>query len=230
VRESPRAQRLRITVRPDAPPELVVPSGTTRPEIDRMLRANRDWIARKSAELAAREANRPQLGLDRPGVVWVHGQPVEVIRRPGSRSVARLTRGRLLVAGPRSEATGAIERWYRREAKARISQVVAREGTALGVEPGPVSVRDQRTRWGSCSPTGTLSFSWRLLLAPYEVLDYVVVHELCHLRELNHSRRFWGLVAEARPDWRTQSGWLRVHGAQIGAYTTEHTASRTFRD
>ena len=78
--------------------------------------------------------------------------------------------------------------------------------------------RDQRTRWGSCSSRGTLSFNWRLALAPLEVLDYVVVHELCHLREANHSPRFWRLVGERRPGWREQRAWLREHGAELLAF------------
>ena len=80
--------------------------------------------------------------------------------------------------------------------------VVEDEAPALGVSCRRVEIRDQRTRWGSCSPRGTLSFNWRLVLAPFEVLDYVVVHELCHLREPNHSPRFWRLVATRRPGWQ----------------------------
>jgi predicted metal-dependent hydrolase len=96
--------------------------------------------------------------------------------------------------------------------------IAEEEAEALGVSYGRIEVRDQRTRWGSCSPRGTLSFNWRLALAPLEVLDYVVVHELCHLREANHSPRFWRLVAERRPDWREQRAWLRENGAELLAF------------
>ena len=80
-----------------------------------------------------------------------------------------------------------------------IAAVVARESRQLRVRPGRIGIRDPRTRWGSCSARGNLSFSWRLVIAPAEVLEYVVVHELCHLRELNHSKRFYRLLDEARP-------------------------------
>ena len=164
------------------------------------------------------EGVRPSLGLERPGLVWLHRRPVAVERRPGSRSVARLAGGRLLVDGPAAKAPGAIDRWYRREARQRLLAAIAREAPRLGVRPARVSVRDPRTRWGSCSSRGTLSFSWRLLLVPEQTMEYVVVHELCHLRELNHSPRFWALLDEALPGWQTDAVWLRDHAREVGSY------------
>jgi predicted metal-dependent hydrolase len=219
VRESPRARRLRITVGPREPIQLVVPRRTTRAEVDGLLRRNADWIARKAAwaeEVAARPG---ALGLDRPGVAWVGGEALPIVPTEGPKPLARRSGGLLLVGGPESEAPAAIERWYRREVKHRLAASVAREARRLGVRPAGLSVRDQRTRWGSCSSPGALSFSWRLLVAPPVVLDYVVVHELCHLRELNHSPAFWRLLDGARPGWRAQAGWLSEHGLEIGAYS-----------
>jgi predicted metal-dependent hydrolase len=123
-----------------------------------------------------------------------------------------------VVGGPPSGAEAAVERWYRREARRRLGSLAAAEALVLGVEPGSISIRDPRTRWGSCSSRGTLSFSWRLLLCPPQVADYVVVHELCHLRELNHSRAFWRLLEAARPGHREQAAWLREHGREVHAY------------
>ena len=106
----------------------------------------------------------------------------------------------------------------RRAVRELASAVADEEAQALGVAYARIQVRDQRTRWGSCSPRGTLSFNWRLALAPYEVLDYVVVHELAHLREANHSPRFWRLVESRRPGWREQRAWLREHGPELLAF------------
>jgi predicted metal-dependent hydrolase len=106
----------------------------------------------------------------------------------------------------------------RRLTRFHAGAVCALEAAALGVSFARIRVGGQRTRWGSCSSTGTLSFNWRLALAPAEVLDYVAVHEVCHLREPNHSRRFWRLVAERRPDWREHREWLTRHGAELLAY------------
>ena len=110
------------------------------------------------------------------------------------------------------------ERAARAEARARIARLVEREAAALGIRPGRLAIRDTRSRWGSCSARGTLSFSWRLVLAPADVLDYVVVHEVCHLVELNHSARFWQLVEGRRPAYRDPKRWLARHGWELHAY------------
>jgi predicted metal-dependent hydrolase len=106
----------------------------------------------------------------------------------------------------------------RREARERISLIAQSEAMALGVSYARISLRDQRSRWGSCSTTGTLSFNWRLVLAPHDVLDYVVVHEICHLVEMNHGPAFWALVARRRPGYLGAKEWLDEHGWEILAY------------
>jgi len=106
----------------------------------------------------------------------------------------------------------------RREAHARISLIAQSEAAALGVAYSRLTLRDQRSRWGSCSSRGTLSFNWRLVLAPHDVLDYVVVHEVCHLLEHNHGPAFWRLVERRRPGFRDPKRWLDEHGWEILAY------------
>ncbi len=106
----------------------------------------------------------------------------------------------------------------RREARAVVTEVAEAEARRLGVTYAALQIRDQRTRWGSCSPRGTLTFNWRLVLAPHAVLDYVVVHELCHLREAKHGPAFWRLVEQARPDYKAPRAWLRRHGHELLAY------------
>jgi predicted metal-dependent hydrolase len=106
----------------------------------------------------------------------------------------------------------------RQAARELVKMVASDEAAVLGVSYSRIAIRDQRTRWGSCSSRGTLSFNWRLALAPFEVLDYVVVHELCHLCHPNHSPDFWRLVSARRPDWRVQRAWLREHGSELLAF------------
>jgi predicted metal-dependent hydrolase len=106
----------------------------------------------------------------------------------------------------------------RTAAREVVSALADEEAERLGVGYQRIRIGGQRTLWGSCSPGGTLSFNWRLVLAPAAVLDYVVVHELCHLRVPNHSRRFCALVEERRPHWREQRAWLREHGPELLAF------------
>jgi predicted metal-dependent hydrolase len=173
VRRSRRAKRWTIDLPWGEPARLTVPARMPDAEIDRVLRAHRDWIA------AERARQRPRLRLDRRAISELEG---------------------------------------RRAARELVHMLVEEEAEALGVEVNRIQIRDQRTRWGSCSANGNLSFNWRLVLAPFEVLDYVVVHEVCHLREANHSRRFWRLVESRRPDWRDQRDWLTAHGPELLAF------------
>jgi predicted metal-dependent hydrolase len=103
-------------------------------------------------------------------------------------------------------------------ARKLVSALAEEEAERLGVVYRRIRIGGQRTLWDSCSAGGTLSFNWRLVLAPAEVLDYVIVHELCHLRVANHSQRFWGLVEGRRPHWREQRAWLREHGPELMAF------------
>lgn len=216
VRESARARTARIIVGPRRPLEVIVPAGYSDADVDDMLAGKRRWIARKLA--AAHEiATRPsQLGLRHAGVIWLQGQALGVERVPGARSVARIEAGRLMVSG--GDPVAAVRRWYRREARRRLEDVARREAERLGLQYDSIGVRDPRTRWGSCSRRGHLSLSWRLVIAPAEVLEYVVVHELCHLREPSHSRAFWRLLEAARPGWQEQARWLRANGQELHDY------------
>jgi predicted metal-dependent hydrolase len=174
VRESSRAQHVRVVYRRGEPPELVVPRGTSDRAVDRALLEHRDWIARQLTKDVP-----PVLELDRLAL---------------------------------SAADG------RRLARSAVAAAAEREAPRLGVTYSRITIRDQRTLWGSCSSAGALSFNWRLILAPLAVLEYVVVHELCHLRIRGHSPRFWRLVERARPMFREERDWLRDHGWELLAY------------
>lgn len=218
VRESTRARRARVVVDGTGSVEVVVPRGTADRVVDGLIERHGGWIVDHVARAHERRARRSSLGLARPGFVPLQGAWVRVVRGPGRRAVAELRDGRLVVQGREVDAEAVILRWYRRVARERIGAAVEREAERLAVAPGPLSIRDQRSRWGSCSRLGGLSLSWRLLLAPPEVLDYVVVHELCHLVQPNHSPAFWSLVDQALPGWRDQAAWLRDHGQELRAF------------
>ncbi|HHL21369.1 MAG TPA: M48 family peptidase, partial [Aliiroseovarius sp.] len=107
---------------------------------------------------------------------------------------------------------------FKQEARARLSAATARHGAALGRAPAALTLRDTRSRWGSCSAEGRLMFSWRLVMAPPEVLDYVAAHEVAHLAEMNHSRAFWDQVERLMPGYQPHRLWLRKNGALLHAY------------
>jgi predicted metal-dependent hydrolase len=130
------------------------------------------------------------------------------IKEQRRRQVPRLGLERLAV----SESEGRVG------ARELFSALVDQEAVRIGVAYQRVRIGNQRTLWGSCSPNGTLSFNWRLVLAPFAVVDYVVVHELCHLQVPNHSQVFWTLVERHRPCWRDQRAWLREHGPELLAF------------
>jgi predicted metal-dependent hydrolase len=121
--------------------------------------------------------------------------------------------GELHVALPaRVALRDALERWYRRRARAEVAPRLDAACARAGTSYTRLQIRGQRTRWASCSSNGAMSFNWRLLLAPREVLDYVVEHEVAHLEVLDHSPRFWQVLASRCPDWRAHESWLRRHG------------------
>lgn len=122
---------------------------------------------------------------------------------------------RLCVTGSPSHASRRFTDWLKLEARRDLAVRVRVHAEKLGCQPKRISIRDQATRWGSCSTTGTLSFSWRLIFAPPFVLDYVAAHEVAHLREMNHGPRFWRLVREALPDMQRARSWLKMYGAEL---------------
>ena len=183
-------------------------------------------IAGKPVELQIRRSNR----VRGHRIVVRYGLPPELVVRPRATDAqiseaidfhrAWLERQLAKAIEPRLglEKLRLTEEQGRREACERISLIAQSEARALGVEYSRITLRDQVSRWGSCSSRGALSFNWRLVLAPHDVLDYVVVHEICHLRELHHGPSFWKLVERRRPGYRDSKQWLDDHGWEILAY------------
>lgn len=134
---------------------------------------------------------------------WIRMQQGRMQEREKMRQQARI------------HLDAAQEKELRERAKSVLAQRTAYFARQIGVTYGKITVRDQKTRWGSCSQTGNLNFNFRLILAPLEVLDYVVVHELCHRRQMNHSTQFWQEVAQVLPDYRKRKAWLTENGWRL---------------
>jgi predicted metal-dependent hydrolase len=118
-------------------------------------------------------------------------------------------------AGSENEAGAVLEQWLRSAARQIITQRVEIISKALKLSYNRIFIRNQKTRWGSCSQKRNLNFNWRLVMAPPDVLDYIIIHELMHLIELNHSKKFWRLVADVCPDYQIQRAWLRKNGSRL---------------
>ena len=209
IRRSPRARRIRVKVDPHDGVEVVIPQRATHRDARQAVAELRPWIDRR-----LREADQARARLaSPPGTVPFLDARLRLRYEPHRTRAAR--RGDELRV-PEREPHQAVERWYRTQARTEIAPSVARAAEALEIgRPTSLAIRNQRTRWGSCSSTGTLSFNWRLLLAPEPVLDYVVWHEACHLVVMDHSRRFWALVERHVPDYREPRRWLRRNGAAL---------------
>jgi predicted metal-dependent hydrolase len=208
IRRSDRARRVRVSVDLERGVEVVLPRRAAEREAAAAIVELRPWIERRFAELERARAAVAARGDTVPYL----GEPLRLITEPGRTRVRR--RGDALLV-PASDRRGAVERWYRRSARAEIERRLERACALAGTSYKRVTIRGQRTRWGSCSPTGTLSFNWRLLMAPEAVLEYVVWHEVCHLEVLDHSPRFWALLQRRCPGYREQVRWLRRHGATL---------------
>lgn len=213
VRRHPAARRLTLRVDPAGPHvRLTVPPGVSLAEARRFVRERADWVIDQLATAGPRRRLEPQALLPFRGtdhrIDWSADRP----RRVG------LAAGRLTVGGPRDHVEARVVRWLKGQARARLTAASAAHAGRLGVAVGRVAIRDTRSRWGSCSGTGTLSFSWRLILAPDAVLDYVAAHEVAHLREMNHSPAFWALVDRLVPDASASRRWLKRTGAQLMLY------------
>ena len=184
--------------------------------VEPFVQEKRPWIERTLRRLRESEEHFPPVMARHGAELPYLGERLRLaVRVDPARTRAHVARrgAELRVAlGPHTPLEAALEAWYRRRARAeivpRLEAALARAGRAYE----RLQIRGQRTRWASCSTSGTLSFNWRLLLAPPEILDYVVEHEVAHLDVQDHSQRFWRLVASRCPDWREHERWLRGHG------------------
>lgn len=208
----PGARRMTLRVS-RAGLRVTVPPRARDAEVEAFLRESAGWIARQRERIGP----PPPPLADGDLLALLDGRLELAVGPAAGRPSARREGRRLVVAAHPGEVDGAVERWYRREAakviEARSRALAHRVGAAVA----GVAIRDPRSRWGSCSGAGRLSFSWRLLLAPEAVLDYVVAHEVCHLVRPHHGPGFWAMVEKVAPGHGAPRAWLREHGERLHA-------------
>lgn len=226
---------------------VTLPAYSTVSEASRFLNEHLDWIKDKLAALPAPVPFRDNcivryrgedhvvqfVGQTRhKSVAWVEGARAAADARREAEAIAEATGRkprplaksqlpRLCVSGLPEHAPRRLRDWLIERAKEQLSARVAYHAERLGLRPRRVTVRDQSSRWGSCSSSRVLAFSWRLIFAPSFVLDYVAAHEVAHLKEMNHGPRYWELVRKTYPRLEEARRWLHRHGAELHRYGVE---------
>lgn len=219
VIENPRTSRLTLRLVPASKTQeslkVTVPPGTPEDEVDRFLAENRNWAAARLKRLP--EITRIEDGATIP----LRGVPHRIIHSGLGRGIVSIGMEEdgpvIRVFGDPKFTPRKVADFLKRQAKQDLSKAVAHYSKELGVKAKSITMRDTTSRWGSCSSSGALNFSWRIVLAPPEVLNYLAAHEVAHLREMNHSDRFWSLVENVCPDMKAQQSWLKVHGSKLHA-------------
>ncbi len=208
IRRSPRARRVRVAVDADGSVTVTLPRKAPERAAKEAVQELAPWIARRRRVLArvAEEVARPA------GTVPCLGATLALQPQPGRTRVHR--RGDVLLV-PDGDPRAALERFYRRAARAEVGRRLEEATARAGTSYRGLTIRGQRTRWASCSSGGGMSINWRLLLAPTEIHENVVEHEVCHLEVMDHSPRFWALLESRVPDWRDHSRWLRRYGSTL---------------
>ncbi len=212
VKRSARARRISLRIDPAAGPVLTLPARASLRDAERFAVEHRVWLAERLARLPGRVAFEP--GARVP----VLGVEHEIVHVASGRRGVWIEDGAIRVSGQAEFVGRRVADFLKAEARRVILPQAAEMAGRIGRKPGRLTVKDTRTRWGSCSAAGDLAFSWRLALAPDWVLTYVVAHEVAHLAELNHSPAFWAVVATLFPGFEPARGWLKRFGARLHRY------------
>ena len=218
-----RSQRRDVLLKalPGGETRVYAPSWARIRDIDELVRSRARELRRMHEELEhALARNRLSHPVSEGSRICIEGKTYPLKRGPGARVALKLTGEDcvLTLGAPEDEeqVRAALKRALSRRALERVRERLEYYAPRLGVAFNRVAIRDQKSRWGSCSAKQNLNFNWKLIMAPPEVLDYVVIHELCHLIEFNHSPRFWRLVEGQMPEYECWKKWLKEHGRELG--------------
>ncbi len=209
-RRSRRARRVSLRIDPRGGAVVVtLPPRTGRTAGVALLMNHAEWVAKRLAALPG-----PVPFAD-GAVVPLHGVEHRIRHAAGMRGGVRVEGGEILVSGQVSFLPRRVADFFRAEARRRFSALVAQKAELAQLTPRRITVKDTRSRWGSCAASRNLAFSWRLVMAPPHVQEYVAAHEVAHLRHMNHGRHFWALVSELTPHTDAAVAWLHSHGPRL---------------
>jgi predicted metal-dependent hydrolase len=214
-----RSKRKTLALVIDKDGSLIVraPLNAARREIDVVVEKHRDWIEKKQAEMKRRVAESKRAGHAVGQEFWFLGKPYPVSLSEKTTPPLKLQTNRFVLSkGYVHHAQAVFENWYRSQAHLLLSMRVQQLASEHHLTYASIRITSARTRWGSCSAKGGLNFSWRLIMAPIEVIDYVIIHELAHLIHRNHSKAFWVEVERMLPDYKQHRKWLKDNGHRMG--------------
>ena len=192
--------------------QLFVPIKFSASQAEKIILGKSSWILTSIAKLSAAENNPLNSKIADGYPLLYQGKEYRLSLHLGTPGIT-LCESQILVFAPSTlDATQILYQWYVAQAELLIKNKVTYWANKTGLISQKIILRDQRTRWGSCSVKGNLNFNWRIVMAPDPVVDYLIIHELCHLKEMNHSQKYWNLVAIFSPQWKKQREWLKLQG------------------
>ena len=211
-----RAKRRTIALIVERDGSLTVraPRRVTLRDIEQFIREKTDWILRSREKLKSAIPTPQKQYVDGECFLFL-GQEYELCLVPPQRPALQFDGGFTLSTTARERGERMFIQWYKTQALTVFTELVNHYASLHGFEPKQVKVNSAKTRWGSCTSTGMINFTWRLVMAPLEVIDYVVIHELVHLRIKNHSQKFWQAVEQLCPEYKSHRKWLREHGEKL---------------
>lgn len=215
IRTSSRARRLSLRVTPyPLQAELVIPYGYNRAKALAFMASKQSWIMERAGSFL------PHVPLIPGTLIPVLGIETTILHTHSMRGISRWENSNLYISGLPEHCEERVERILKKILHSEVQRQVEYYARLLGCNYNKISLRQTSSRWGSCSSTGNLSFCWKLVFAPLPILHYVIAHEVAHLRELNHSPRFWQLVSTLCPDFAQQRVWLKENGLVLHRYGT----------
>jgi hypothetical protein len=221
VKRSTKAKYVRLEVRQETGLTVVIPRSYKLKQLPGLLEAKKKWILDKLAKCGRVQSLSTEKELKSGDTIPYLGRDLEVVTEEnrGKADSVKLEQNRLVVTfGSASRRLNSLlEQWYRMQAAKLIKERANKLSAKLELTYNQLIIRGQKTRWGSCSHKGNLSFNWKLIMAPEPIIDYVIIHELVHLKEMNHTKKFWELVAKHCPQWREHRKWLREHETELAA-------------
>ena len=199
--------------------KVTVPKNLSDERIEELIKGRILWIKQKLALQASAIVSKPKEYVDGEAFAYL-GRNYRLKCAKGLEESVKLKSGYLNVTSKNGKRNSehikaAIEQWYRTKALSRLVNKTKRYSAILKVEPTSINLKDYKAMWGSCSPKGVVSYNWRIILAPHKIVDYIVVHELCHLIEPNHSSKYWKQVRSVIPDYENSKEWLKINGSSL---------------